>query len=93
MLMKTENKIIWFRRKSFGWGWTPNTWQGWLIIVLYVAGLVGAVTAFDKPTDALALTISLGFLTFGLILLSYRYGESPRWQWRGEPIDKLKNKI
>jgi hypothetical protein len=21
----------WFRRKSFGWGWSPASWQGWLV--------------------------------------------------------------
>jgi hypothetical protein len=32
----------WFRPKDFGTGYTPNTWQGWLItfgvIVLFLAG-------------------------------------------------------
>jgi hypothetical protein len=27
----------WFCRKTFGYGWTPVTWQGWLVLALFVA--------------------------------------------------------
>ena len=27
----------WFRRKRWGYGWTPVTWQGWLVVALFVA--------------------------------------------------------
>jgi hypothetical protein len=38
MIGKTE----WFRpRKYGGWGLTPATWQGWLYIGLFVAGMFG----------------------------------------------------
>ena len=28
--MKKGN--LWFRRKKYGWGWTPSTWQGWTVV-------------------------------------------------------------
>ena len=35
----------WFRPKRIGWGFTPATWQGWLLTAAYIAGiLVLAVT-------------------------------------------------
>ena len=30
----------WFGPKRFGWGWTPVTWQGWLVIVAFIAAIV-----------------------------------------------------
>ena len=27
----------WFRKKTFGYGWTPCTWQGWAVMVLFIA--------------------------------------------------------
>jgi len=27
----------WFRAKTFGWGWMPVRWQGWLTVLLFVA--------------------------------------------------------
>ena len=30
----------WFGPKRFGWGWTPVTWQGWLVVIAFVAAIV-----------------------------------------------------
>ncbi len=32
----------WFRPKRIGWGWTPQTWQGWVVTIggaLAIAGI------------------------------------------------------
>jgi hypothetical protein len=29
----------WFRPKRFGWGFTPATWQGWAVIVVFAVVL------------------------------------------------------
>jgi hypothetical protein len=31
----------WFRPKRIGWGWTPQTWQGWGITTEAVVGIIG----------------------------------------------------
>ena len=33
----------WFRRKRFGIGWTPATWQGWLITVVVAVGAIAVL--------------------------------------------------
>ncbi len=30
-------KTYWFARKTFGWGWTPASWQGWLVTACFLA--------------------------------------------------------
>jgi len=37
-------KQPWFGPKSsFGWGWTPITWQGWTVTGLYLLTILGGV--------------------------------------------------
>lgn len=83
--MKNENKI-WFKRKSYGWGWTPSVWQGWTIFALWVAFLVWQFRQIDalshSASDTLiGMTIPFIASTIVLIGICYWKGESPRWQW------------
>lgn len=86
-------KHVWFKRKLFGWGWTPVTWQGWLVIAIYVGLLALFALTIDEnsPAREIALTFILPslFLTILLIRICYRKGEKPKWQW-GRDISKYK---
>lgn len=80
-----KNKL-WFRRKTYGWGWTPITWEGWLVtLVVLVIPLVIRLTAkaleFAKPTQYFYTWASVPILLMALILICFRYGEKPKWQW------------
>lgn len=80
-----KNKL-WFRRKTYGWGWTPITWEGWLVtLVVLVIPLVIRLTAkaleFSKPTQYFYTWASVPILLMALILICFRYGEKPKWQW------------
>ncbi len=83
-----ENKTIWFRRRRYGWGWVPVTWQAWLSLVVYI-GIV-AVLAIAVSDAVTIKEVALGFLlpiillTAGYIRFCYAYGEEPRWQWGNE---------
>lgn len=84
-------KNLWFKRKLYGWGWTPNTWQGWLVIALYLIVVLflsqnarRASTAEQIFTFFFPLTV----VTLIFITITYQKGESPHWQWG--PPKKLK---
>ncbi|MEZ4156552.1 MAG: hypothetical protein R3B52_01050 [Candidatus Paceibacterota bacterium] len=85
-------KKIWFKRKCYGWGWYPATWQGWAITLGYVAILLALGLTLDKnSTDKeafLMLALPLFILTSILIRLCYKYGEKPRWSWGKPKKDK-----
>jgi hypothetical protein len=76
---------LWFRRKRWGWGWTPNTWQGWAVTLAYVTGIVAcALTVDDHSTPrelAFTFFLPLILLTTSFIRIGYAKGEKPRWQW------------
>lgn len=83
-------KKFWFKRKWFGWGWYPATWQGWLITVGYVVLVLLFASTIDdnSPTREVVFTFLLPvtLLTIAFIRVGYHYGETPRWQW-GKPKD------
>lgn len=82
---RPERKL-WFRRKCYGWGWYPVSWEGWLTTLLYVLGLVfifkdvGGKYSSGGETFT---TIILPFIILTAILIGICYikGESPKWQW------------
>ena len=44
----------WFRRKRWGYGWTPASWEGWVATLLFVLACVGiadpALAHLDRAT-------------------------------------------
>jgi len=78
-------KNLWFKRKIYGWGWTPVTWQGWLITILYVVFVTAFALTIDEnsPTREIIFTFVLPtvLLTLAFIGIAHKKGEKPRWQW------------
>jgi hypothetical protein len=72
-------KKLWFKRKLYGYGWTPCSWEGWLVVFIWVVFFVIAMSNIDHESFKNILFIILS--TAFLILVSYKKGEKPRWQW------------
>ena len=97
-------KKIWFRRKLYGWGWTPVTWEGWLVILIWVILFIPLIRKtlwfssksadFDvifTPENQLKNFIFILISTGILILISYLKGEKPKWQWGKRIEDENQN--
>lgn len=85
---KIESKKYWSKRRRYGYGWTPTTWQGWTVIgvwltFVFVGSLYYSKAASDSNDGEFTLIyISLVLLsTIPLILISYKTGPKPRWRW------------
>lgn len=81
--IKTEK--LWFKRKLYGWGWTPSAWQGWAVVATYVLIVVLSIKLLQSENPSfwnifLCTTIIL-FSTLFLIRIAYLKGEKPKWQW------------
>jgi len=79
-------KGYWFKRKLYGWGWTPVRLQGWVVIFGYVGFLwyffVRADVVSHSGSDTLyGFAIPVIIATAILIGICYARGEKPRWQW------------
>lgn len=83
--MTQDNKSLWFKNKTYGWGWTPATWQGWVVVLVFL-GLMGLLAMNIDEKDSLENLVFSYFLPLALMLgvlflIAYKKGEKPRWQW------------
>ena len=72
-------KKLWFKRKTYGYGWTPVTWQGWAFIAIWIIVFYFTIVSMDHEwfKNLIIIAILIGILVF----VSYKKGEKPRWQW------------
>jgi len=71
----------WFRARRYGWGWEPATWEGWLVMVLYVVGMAGGGWWLLPQRQETAFLGWTGLLTTLLLAISWLKGETPGWHW------------
>jgi len=81
-----ENKKLWFKAKMYGWGWTPISWEGWVITILYVITIVQYGWSADKWAHSgsdTPLNFAIPFVinTIFLLIICYAKGEKPEWRW------------
>jgi hypothetical protein len=84
--LKNNPEHYWFKRKPFGWGWTPATWEGWVILLLFLAFIVGSAGDFVRvtPPDAQAaceFALQVTASVVALLFICSITGEEPHWQW------------
>ena len=87
--LKDNPKKLWFKRKLYGWGWMPCTWQGGAVIFVYVFLISVPIVAIEKDipgnpdsgSNFLILVLPIIIFTALLIYICYKKGESPRFQW------------
>ncbi|MCB5160831.1 hypothetical protein [Marinomonas algarum] len=86
------HKLVWFPAKKNGWGWgKPCTWQGWLVMLIYLASIILFSVAIDPKVDLLPWSIAIGTSTLLLITMYVWKGDAPNWQWK--TIDKKKRRL
>jgi hypothetical protein len=99
--MKQVETKYWFKRRRYGYGYTPVTWQGWLS----VAGAVGVIVGLAfviLPSDSQAPSLSQALLFTAvvaavlvvLVKITYAKGPTPaRWRWGKKPEDNPREDI
>ncbi len=87
--IKDNPERYWFKRKIWGWGWVPATWQGWSVTLLYVLLISILVLTREEvipgnpDSGSNLLVFGLPFIVFTIlfIFIAYKKGEKPKWQW------------
>ncbi|MEO8104733.1 MAG: hypothetical protein ABI602_00145 [Candidatus Saccharibacteria bacterium] len=91
--MKADNKKYWMKRKRYGWGWIPATWQGWALLVLQ--GGIVVITATLLPADPAYPTVngfikqvSIWLLAIAtIVLVAIGTSPKPHWRWGKKDTD------
>jgi hypothetical protein len=75
----------WFPAKTYGWGWGwPRRWQGWVVMVLWLAMLLAGLLALHSSRHPVAIVIGVVVHVGLLLAICWWKGEPPRWRWGGE---------
>ena len=87
-LPKNRTKKYWSKRKRYGWGWIPVTWQGWTVLTVWLAFIVFvSIMLFSDSevfikTEQIWIFLSLTILaTVPMILIFYMTGPKPKRRW------------
>lgn len=88
--IKDNPKGYWFKAKIYGWGWTPVKWQGWFVILGFVAWIALSEKYFLIDGNVFGFFASLILGMVLLFTITCLKGEKPHWRW-GLPR-KTKNK-
>ncbi len=80
------NKKLWFKRKRYGWGWQPSSWEGWVVLVFYFLAIFSHFLTLNLVSESTGQTLKIfgpRFIIFTIILLliCYKKGEKPKWSW------------
>ena len=70
---------LWFKNKTYGYGWVPASWEGWVILIIYIVLLTGFIINFDSNGVVPAV-----ILTIILLLICYKKGETLEWRWKNK---------
>lgn len=90
---KGNPKRYWMKRKRYGFGWIPGSWQGWLMLALLLAVVIlDAQTLPAKPVKPSSAQLFRFFAILAaavlvLVLISIRKGPAPRWRWGKKDSD------
>ena len=81
---------FWFRPKTYGYGVTPVTWEGWAVVVAYVAVVLAGVLGIaqrDTGTAWLSAIAVIAVATGAMVFVG-RQKTDGDWRWRWGNVDK-----
>ncbi len=90
--MSKDNKY-WFKRRRYGWGYIPVTWQGWALIIFFIISTIAATRLLppesEDPTrsEIIRFSLAMAGLAVVLVFASIAKGPKPRWRWGKKPTD------
>jgi hypothetical protein len=90
---KQSKPEYWFKRKRYGYGWTPVTWQGGATVVAFVVVVLAASIMMERvPEDDLArgLGVYVAVVVMALVMLllvTVRKAPKGKWRWGAKDGD------
>lgn len=85
--MKNKIKKYWFKRRLYGFGWTPTCWQGWatvaVFLIIFVVGkkmlIDNQVIKFLDGETIYSVVLTIAIIC--LVVVSLYKGPKPKWRW------------
>jgi predicted membrane channel-forming protein YqfA (hemolysin III family) len=82
----------WFKNKEYGYGWTPNSSEGWLVLLVFVIFLIVQIfdltqkleTGMNSMLSAAIYIFNFIFALTVMLTITTLTGEKPKWSWRNK---------
>lgn len=77
---------LWFKAKTYGYGWTPCSWEGWLVLAVYLAltfitvAVIDSYSLSERASAMIFIPLAIIY-TSVLLFTCVRTGEKARWRW------------
>ncbi|MFA6520388.1 MAG: hypothetical protein WCT44_02140 [Candidatus Paceibacterota bacterium] len=89
-------KKLWFKRRMYGWGWMPISWEGWAVTIIYILSLAGDLKFINDSHNSFSATLAsfiprFIFLTLIFVGVCLWKGEKTKWSWG--PIQPLLSRL
>jgi hypothetical protein len=79
---------LWFKAHTYGYGWSPSSWEGWVCVLFYFLVMIGLSVNLERSgetTDDLVFFFtSVAVATGALMWIAAKKGEPARWRWGGK---------
>lgn len=85
-MSNTPDRKPWFHPKTYGYGaGLPMSWEGWLVLVVMIGGVVAALQVTWLRQHPILLLIGILVWTFAFLpLIRARTDGDWRWRWGGK---------
>lgn len=80
--LKDNPEGYWFKRKLYGYGWTPARREGWITLLTYLVLVLSFIIyggAKAASTEVVITLVSIATIIF--LVICWKKGESLKWQW------------
>ena len=78
--MKRLTKKAWFGPKKWiGWGWSPVSWEGWMVILVYIVLAAWVFPGFSRSETGTGTIIGLTFALIIVVILTGDKPGGPKW--------------
>ena len=82
---KMADRKYWFRKRKYGAGLTPATWQGWLLLIVFVLLFLSIPHLngnLNYPANRTKIIVEIVILVAAFIGVVCWKGEKPiQWRW------------
>jgi hypothetical protein len=80
---------LWFRAGTYGWGWTPISIEGWIVVAFFVILLLSGTAIFvwqlragaDTRIASALFILWVAVLSGSITVIAWATGEPPHWRW------------
>lgn len=87
-MTKSAKQQYWFKRRRYGYGWTPTTWQGWLAVSAFLFVAIGSavtlIAVYEGVYDSELIWVYMNIVFValaGFIIVSTKKAPVPKWRW------------